>query len=118
VHKELIVASDGGDTVWTRTYDIRSGLPWPTGIGERVRRNRFVDQWEGREVELAAQPRPESAPADNPFEVPPDPETGEILYGQGAGSVDAVRPAAEVLQRLCADAEKVLRERSAALTGP
>ncbi|HUF33169.1 MAG TPA: nitronate monooxygenase, partial [Acidimicrobiales bacterium] len=38
VHKRLIVESDGDDTVFTRAYDITSGLPWPAEIGERVRR--------------------------------------------------------------------------------
>ncbi len=52
IHKRLIVESDGTDTVFTRAYDIVSGLPWPASIGERVRRNRFTDQWSGREADL------------------------------------------------------------------
>src|SRR3974377_1219448 len=35
-HKAAIVASDGGDTVFTHVYDIAFGAPWPSTIGGRV----------------------------------------------------------------------------------
>ena len=113
LHKQLIVASDGTDTVFTRVYDIASGLPWPETIGERVRRNRFTDEWMGREAELRERSA-ESAPAAgaNPFEAPPDPETSAILYGQSAGLVDGIRPAADVVRGVCDEAERILSGRS------
>lgn len=97
-HKQAIVASDGGDTVFTRSYDIASGLPWPAGIGERVRRDAFTDEWAEREVEL------QSRRGDV---TPPEP----VLYGESAAFVDAVRPAADVVHEVCAEAERVLRSR-------
>lgn len=116
VHKKLIVESDGTDTVFTRSYDIISGLPWPSAIGERVRRNRFTAEWAEREVELE-QRRAELA-GDNPFLVAdPDPETEPMAYGQGAGSIDAIRPAAEVLERICGAGEEILRSRALSLLG-
>ena len=119
VHKEMIVASDGGDTVATRAYDIVSGLPWPAGIVERGRRNRFIDGWAGREAELADR-REEFAPPPGtvPFQTPPDPDTDGVLYGQSAAFVTAVRPAAEVLRTICADAESILRTRPGAVLDP
>jgi len=116
VQKELIVASDGGDTVLTRVYDIVSGLPWPAGIAERQHRNRFIDEWTGREVELTAR-RQEFAPPPGtvPFANPPDPDTEPVLYGQSAAFVDAVRPAADVVRTICADAEAILRTRPGSL---
>ena len=119
VHKELIVASDGGDTVLTRVYDIVSGLPWPAGIGERQRRNPFIDAWTGRESELTGR-RWDFAPPPGkvPFVDPPDPDTDPILYGQSAAFVDSVRPAADVVRTICADAEAILRSRPAALLSP
>src|SRR5438093_9928891 len=68
-HKRLIVKSDGQDTIYTRVYDVLSGAPWPAGIAERVRRNRFTDEWDGREDEIAAQrdalqPRVQAAEAN------------------------------------------------------
>ncbi|MET7898272.1 NAD(P)H-dependent flavin oxidoreductase [Streptomyces mirabilis] len=118
IHKRLIVESDGGDTVWTRAYDIVSGLPWPTGIGERVRRNRFTDEWAERESTLrdrAEELKPEEAA--NPFGTPPDPDTGEIIYGQSASFVDGVRPAADVVRAISDEAEAILDSRPRSLLG-
>lgn len=101
-HKEAIVASDGGDTVFTRAYDIASGLPWPSGIGERVRRDAFTDEWTEREAVLREQREGVTAGAP-------------ILYGQSARFVGAVRPAAEVVRDVCDEAERILRSRPTAL---
>ncbi len=118
IHKRLIVESDGADTVFTRAYDIVCGLPWPAGIGERVRRNQFTDQWTGREAELT-QRRDEIAgtPVTNPFAGTPDPDTSEILYGQSAGFIRAVRSAGEVVSTICDEAEQILRSRPGAVLG-
>jgi nitronate monooxygenase len=112
LHKELIVASDGGDTAFDLAYDIVSGLPWPEGVGTRLRRNRFTDEWAGREVELAAR-REEFAPPPGsvPFGKDPDPDVDAVLYGQSAAFVSAVRPAAEIVRTVCDDAEEILRTR-------
>jgi nitronate monooxygenase len=81
-----------------------------------VRRNRFTDEWAGREEELRAR-REEFArsPDTNPFENPPDPDRDEVVYGQSAGFVSAVRPAAEVLRAVSEEAEAILRSRPPAL---
>jgi len=116
LHKDLIVGSDGTDTVFTRVYDIVSGLPWPATVGERVRRNRFTDEWSGREAELQDRREEMAPPAGaNPFEAPPDPDTSAVLYGQSAGFVSAIRPAAEVVRTIAEDAERILRSRPQAI---
>lgn len=106
--KDLIVASDGGDTVWTRAYDIVSGIPWPAGIGERVRRNAFTERWEGRDDELRGQTDDVAAalPAPDTF----DPDESEVLYGQAAAFVDEVRPVAAVLEAMVAGATRRLKD--------
>ena len=101
-HKAAIVASDGGDTVFTRAYDIASGLPWPATIGERVRRDAFTDEWAERESELR-RVRQDVTPGD------------ALLYGQSARSVDSVVPAAEVVRRVSGAAEQLLRTRPTTL---
>jgi nitronate monooxygenase len=118
IHKRLIVQSDGTDTVFTRAFDIVAGLPWPEGVGARVRRNRFTDQWSEREAELRVH-REEFAPAPGtvPFQDPPDPDTGEIFYGQSAAFVPGIRPAADVVHCICDDAEGVLRAQGSSLLG-
>jgi len=109
-HKDLIVSSDGQDTLHTRVYDILAGAPWPPGIGERVRRNAFVSDWADREQELSAQ-RDEVLPSLREGQERADPEVRAVLYGQSAGMVPSVRPAAEVMAYICAEAERLLRER-------
>jgi nitronate monooxygenase len=116
VHKRLIVESDGTDTVFTRAYDIVSGFQWPGSVGERVRANRFTDEWAGREAELRER-RDEFVGGNLFFAEPPDPETDQVLYGEGAGSVTAIRPAAEVIQMICGQAEEILRSRPRLLLG-
>ncbi len=101
-HREAIVASDGGDTVLTQVHDIASGLPWPEGIGERVRRDAFTEEWTGREAELRR--GAEHGPPGRP-----------VLFGQSARFVEGVRPAADVVHRISEEAERVLRERPSAL---
>jgi nitronate monooxygenase len=116
IHKHLIVGSDGSDTVWTRAYDIVSGLPWPAAIGERVRRNRFTEEWAEREATLRDR-REQFTPPEgvNPFETPPDPDTSQIIYGQSAAFVDAIRPAAEIVTAISEEAELILSSRPRSL---
>ena len=101
-YKAAIVASDGGDTVFTRAYDIASRLPWPAAIGARMRRDAFTEEWAEHEADLRR--RSDGVAPGHP-----------LYMGQSAGSVDAVRPAAEVVRLISSDAERVLRERPLAL---
>jgi nitronate monooxygenase len=101
-HKAAIVASDGGDTVFTHIYDIAFGAPWPSAIGGRVRRDAFTEQWAEREADLR-QHRDTVTPGS------------PLYFGQSARFVEAVRPAAEVVQLVSASAEWYVRERSGEL---
>jgi nitronate monooxygenase len=111
-HKRLIVESDGSDTVFTRAYDILHGYPWPEGIGERVRRNRFTEEWSGREAELSER-RAELADPGLPGAGESDQDLGsrEVIYGPSAGFVDRIRPAAEIVRSVCEEAERILLDR-------
>jgi len=112
-YKQLIVDSDGADTVLTHAYDIVSGLPWPATIHDRVRRNRFTAEWAGRDTELRA--RREEVAASVAPTGDPDPDRDAIRYGQSAAFVDAVRPAGDVLRAVSAEAEVILRSRPGTL---
>ena len=109
-HKQTIVQSSGEDTIFTRAYDILFGMPWPEGIGERVQRNKFTDEWHGREKEIAER-REELAPMVQAGESDFNSGLRAILYGQSAGAVSAIRPASEVVRTICDDAERLLRDR-------
>jgi len=101
-YRAAIVASDGGDTVFTRAYDIASGLPWPSTIGARVRRDAFTEEWAEREADLRQ--HTDSVTPGLP-----------VYMGQSACFVDVVRPAADVMRLVSDEAEKVLCERPVAL---
>lgn len=108
--KEAIVSSDGTDTVFTTSWDTLGGLPWPEGIGERVLANRFTDEWHGRDTEIEER-RAELGERFDYGPTEPDPATDHLPFGSSAGLVRRVRPAAEVLEEMSADAERILRTR-------
>jgi NAD(P)H-dependent flavin oxidoreductase YrpB (nitropropane dioxygenase family) len=107
--KQAILESDGHDTLVTDIPDVAHGQVWP-GAYVRVRRNRFIEEWIGREnelrrhrVEVSARLR-EAAKAG-------DPDRGAIMIGQTAGLIDRVEPAADLVREISRDAEAILRER-------
>jgi nitronate monooxygenase len=114
-HKQAIVESDGEDTVYTRAYDVLWGAPWPEGIAERGRRNRFTDEWTGHEQEIIERREELQARVQESAENFDPGGDRAILYGQGAGKITAIRPAAEVLHEICDEAEHILRERAGIL---
>ena len=93
--RDALLAAGGEETVTTRVFDIAQGYPWPTTIPERVLRDEFVDRWDGREDELAANP--------GDYQVAP------VNAGQGVGMVTDTRSAAETIERLCGGAAALLR---------
>jgi nitronate monooxygenase len=105
--KEAIAASDGSDTLYDEIVDDACGLEWPRRVTARVLRNRFTASWEGRRDALR-----EKVATYPPFgfiaELFGDPTTEINWAGESAGLVDAVRPAAEIVQRVVADAERHL----------
>lgn len=107
--KDVIVRSDGHDTVLTEIPDIASGQVWP-GAMARAWRNRFIERWAGREWELR-QNRAEAFAAVQEARGHGDPQEASILIGQDAGLIRAVVPAAEVVRRVVEEAEEILSER-------
>lgn len=115
-YKQLIVDSDGQDTVHSQVYDIMGGAPWPEGIGGRSRVNAFTREWEGRERELRGK-RDEVLPRLRDGQQRRDPEVESVWMGQAAGMVPSIRPSADVIRAICDDAERILRERPGQLLG-
>ncbi|HEX6350473.1 MAG TPA: nitronate monooxygenase family protein [Candidatus Dormibacteraeota bacterium] len=112
--KQAIVESDGHDTLLSEIPDIAKGNLWP-GAFDRVRRNRLLEDWLGREGEVrrhrtAIAARMRQAVAEN------DAENGELNFGQVAGLIDAIEPAGEIVRRIAAEAEQILLERHKLVT--
>jgi NAD(P)H-dependent flavin oxidoreductase YrpB (nitropropane dioxygenase family) len=107
--KQAIVHSNGHDTVLTEIPDIARGRVWP-GAMARTLRNRFVEQWAGREWALRQQAR-EVGEAIEIARVAGDVEHSVILIGQDAGLIDSIVPAGEVIQSMVAEAEQIISRR-------
>ena len=92
----------------TGSYDdLLGNTPWPDGIAGRVYRNRLVREWDGRDAEIMEH-REELASDVAAARARHDPELSSVYMGQGAGAVNAIRPAAEVVDDICQEAERIL----------
>jgi NAD(P)H-dependent flavin oxidoreductase YrpB (nitropropane dioxygenase family) len=107
--KQVIVDSDGHDTISQEITDVATGWVWP-GAYARVKRNRLVEDWIGREGELRRR-QPEVAARIAGARAAGDPEYAIVYTGQTAGLIDDLRPAAEVVTGIVAEAEDILRGR-------
>lgn len=112
LNKQLIVEHDTGDFVLTRVYDIIREAPFPQDIGERVLRNPFTDTWTGREDEVEARKSQLSGELDA-ADRRGDTSMARVLAGNGAGLIHAIEPAGDIVRRIVAQAEEILRNRSA-----
>jgi nitronate monooxygenase len=104
--RRALVAARETDTASTRVYDIVRHLPWAERFPSRVLRNDFVARWTGHEDGLADEPAAldELAAAI----AADDRRTAPVDEGQGVGMVTGVAPVAQVIDRLCEGAEKLL----------
>jgi nitronate monooxygenase len=106
--KERIVAGEGGDTRRTRVFDVVRGHSWPEPYTGRALRNRFLERWEGREEQLAAESDAESrafreAVSEGDF------QTAMVWAGEAVDLIAAVAGAAELVRSMGAEAESNLR---------
>ena len=108
-YKAAIVRSDGHDTIATDVPDVANGQVWP-GAYFRVARNRFVERWIGRENELRKR-RAEVAAGLQAARASGDVEEATIALGQTAGLIESIEPAGDLVRRISADAEAIIRER-------
>lgn len=113
-YKQAIVNSDGHDTVLTEIPDIATSRVWP-GAMARALRNDFIAQWAGREWTLRQQAR-EVGQSLATARQAGDVANGSLLIGQDAGLIDAVLPAAEVMQQMVTQAHEIITARLSNLT--
>jgi len=71
-----------------------------------VLRNKFTDRWHGHEQELTAEHHAHQALAA--AIAADDHRLAPINAGQGVAMLRTVRPAAEVIDQLCAEAARLL----------
>jgi nitronate monooxygenase len=115
--KAQIVTARAADTARTQVFDIIRELSWPEPYNGRAVRNRFFTRWHGRERELAAALETE-LPTYQRAVAQADFDTAVIFAGESVELIDAVVSAAELVQRIGAEAETQLRRVVALLTEP
>jgi nitronate monooxygenase len=107
-HHRAIVASDGDGTLRTRIPDIVRQLAWPPGFTARIRRNAFTERWHGREEALAQALAVEGPRYREAFEAG-DPEQAAVWFGEAAGLVHSIEPAAAIIERMVAEGVERIR---------
>ena len=93
--------SNGDGTLRTRVPDIARQIPWPRGFTARVRRNAFTDRWHGRE-ELLEQNIAVEGPRYRQAFMEGDPDNTGVWFGEAAGLIGSIEPAALIIERMVA----------------
>ena len=105
--KEIAAATSGDHTVSSGVFDVLLRRVWPAPYGQsRTLRNEMLRQWEGREEELltsdSAKAAFDAAVAEGDF------TRAHVTVGEGVGLIRDVPAAAEVIERMTADAARLL----------
>jgi nitronate monooxygenase len=104
--KATTLAAGGDQTEQTRVFDVVRGAAWPPIYPGRALRNAFSAEWNGREDALAAdQPTQEKsylATPENDF------STRVVWAGEGVDLVNDIPAAADVIERIVAQAVATL----------
>lgn len=112
-HHNAIIESNGDGTLRTRVPDIARQIPWPRGFTARIRRNAFTDRWHGREELLEQNIAVEGPRYRQAFEAG-DPNNTAVWFGEAAGLIDSIEPAAVIIESMVADAAVQLRKHGGA----
>jgi nitronate monooxygenase len=106
--KERIVSARGEQTKRTRIFDVARGIEWPEHYTGRALRNHFLERWEGREEELGTALDTEGAAFREAMREG-NTDTAVVWCGEAADLISEVLGAAELVQRIGAEAEACLR---------
>ena len=115
-HHNAILEANGDGTLRTRVADIARQLPWPRGFTARIARNAFTERWHGREDALESNVAVEGPRYRQAFAAG-DPDHTGVWFGEAAGLIHAIEPAAEIVQSMVADAAFHLKRHGGAALG-
>jgi nitronate monooxygenase len=113
--KRRVVAAQGGDTVRSIVFDISRRNVWPEPYMGRVLRNRHAERWLGREAELAANAEAVAREYAEARERG-DFDTAAVIAGEACGLIRDIPPAAEIVERVVAEAERIAHPGAGAAT--
>lgn len=104
---DAAVAATGDATLQTSTIDIVRRKDWPADYRIRVIRNTFVERWHGNEDALRAAVDAEEAGYLAAF-ASGDTDNAGVIVGEAVGLIRDIRPAADLVAEIVADAEERL----------
>jgi nitronate monooxygenase len=106
--KAAALAAGGDQTMQTRVFDIVRGAPWPSIYPGRALRNTFSAEWHGREDDLASR----QAEVETTYlATAPDDFSRRVVWaGEGVDLVQDSPSAAEIIERVVAQAVATLRQ--------
>jgi nitronate monooxygenase len=107
--KTKVLSATGDETIRTTVYDIVNNRAWPPGYTGRVVRNKFVEKWHGHEKELARAQEDELRKVGKAI-TSGDFETANVTVGESVGLVHDIPRAAEVIDRLVAEASALFKK--------
>lgn len=110
VHANLhaaALAAGGDDTVRQSVLDIVRERDWPARYTGRVLKNDFVGEWLGREAELKGV-KAEQIERYRTASKTADTNVVATIVGEAVGLIDAIEPAAVILERMVSEAETLL----------
>ena len=114
--KGRVVAANADDTLLTKAYDLATNAPFPLTLGDRVLRNNFTDTWHGRDAEVIAR-RGELQEEIATAAAAEDASIAPVRAGIASGLISSVEPAGDIVRRIVAEAEHILRNRTPGLLG-
>jgi nitronate monooxygenase len=106
-HHQAILEANGDETIRTAVVDIARQIPWPSGFTARVMRNKFVQQWHGREDALREDVATEGPRYRRGF-AEGDPENTGVWFGEAAGLIHEIKPAAAIIEEIVSQATTLL----------
>jgi nitronate monooxygenase len=112
--QQAVLAATADDTVRTSVFDHVRGAPFPEGIADRVLRNAFTTEWDGRTDDIAER-LPELRRELEAAAQRHDSSRVDISAGVAVGLVQSLEPAGTIVRHIVEEAERVLRDRSATL---
>lgn len=108
--KERMLEAGTDDTVLTQIYDLTLEYPFPREVGDRVLRNDYTAIWHGRNDEVIAR-REELRTQVVAAMREGNARIAAVRAGNAVGMIHEIKPAAEIVREIVAEAEHILRER-------
>lgn len=106
--KQRITAASGDDSTRSVVFDITRRNVWPAPYTGRCLRNAHLERWLGREVDLLRAQDSEAARYAAARDAA-DFDIAAVIAGEAAGLVHDVPSAAQIVERIVADAQRRLR---------